>query len=57
MMLWEMNGDGLLESKPEFIKKHANIKKLHASDESVYALFNDGLVELMNPEDLSVIAS
>ena len=56
-MQWEMNGDGLLESKAEFVKKHANIKKLHADDESVYALYNDGVVELMNPEDLSVLAS
>tara|TARA_B110000285_G_C14737502_1_gene429289 strand:- start:140 stop:601 length:462 start_codon:yes stop_codon:yes gene_type:complete len=52
-----MNGDGLLESKGEFVKKHANIKKLHADDQSVYALYNDGKVELMNPEDISVLAS
>lgn len=56
MMQWALNSDGLLESKSEFIKKHANIKKLVANEDSIYALFNDGSLELMSHEDLSVLA-
>ena len=56
MTQWHFNEEGLLESRPEFVKKHANIKKLVANEDSLYALFNDGSLELMNHEDLSVIA-